>query len=89
VTTFTLADAYQNFGGSYSLYLQDAAVCFSDTVLTTPHTLRRQMQKYCILNIYCCENLRFHTQIAVADFSEVMTVFVFGVLAPLRALWLL
>jgi len=44
------------------------------------------MQKYCIINPYYCEKLRFHTRIAVADFSGDMTVFVFGVPAPLRVL---
>jgi len=89
VTTLTSAGAYQNFGGSYLLHLQGAAVCFSETPLTTQQTIRRQMQKYCILNVYCYENLRFRTRISVADFSGVMTVFVFGVLAPLHVLRLL
>jgi len=84
--TFTLADAYQNLGVAYLLHPQGEAVCFSETVLTTLQTIRRQMLKYCILNIYCCENLRFHTRIVVADFSGVMTVFVFGFPATLRVL---
>ena len=46
----------------------------------TQQTTWRHIQKYCILNTYCCENLRSHTGISVVEFSRVMIAVVFGVL---------